>query len=317
MNRKIVMGIDTSNYTTSVALITLEGELLANIKEPLPVKPGERGLRQSDAVFAHIKNLPTVMKKARAVISGGEVVAVGASERPRNVDGSYMPCFLCGLAARDSILSASSASGYAFSHQCGHIMAVLYGAEKCDMLSGNFVAFHISGGTTEMLSVKGNGDSFTADLIGGTEDLNAGQVIDRVGVHMGLKFPCGREMEELAKSNVKKIPSKKPKVKEYKFNLSGLENMAIKLFDETTDKALCAAFVFEYIATALIGVCDNYEIDHGKTNFLFAGGVMSNSIIKNRLCEKFDAIFADPSMSADNAVGIAALTLEAYRRENN
>ena len=243
MKNKIVMGIDTSNYTTSVALLTLDGELLANIKAPLPVKEGERGLRQSDAVFAHVKNLPTVMKKAKNVIDGREVVAVGASERPRNIEGSYMPCFLCGISARDSILASSSAKGYGFSHQCGHIMAVLFSAGKTDMLKDEFVAFHISGGTTEMLSVKGNGSAFEANLIGGTEDLNAGQVIDRVGVYMGLKFPCGREMEELAKHNRKKIPSKKVKIKDYSFNLSGLENMAIKLYDETGDKELCSAFV--------------------------------------------------------------------------
>ena len=315
MKDKIVIGIDTSNYTTSVADMTTDGRLIANIKEPLPVKDGERGLRQSDAVFAHVKNLPIVMQKAKEVISDFEVAAVGASERPRNVDGSYMPCFLCGVAARDSILSVSECSGYGFSHQCGHIMAVLFGAEKTAMLTENFVAFHISGGTTEMLSVKGNGRSFDAELIGGSEDLNAGQVIDRIGVYMGLKFPCGREMEALAKSNTEKIPKKKIKANGYKFNLSGLENMAVKLYDQTKDKALVSAFVFDMITSALIGVCDNYERENGKTKFVFAGGVMSNSIIRSVLEERFDAIFAEPSMSADNAVGIAALTAKAYLLE--
>ena len=315
MNNKIVMGIDTSNYTTSVALMTLDGQLLANIKEPLPVKAGERGLRQSDAVFAHVKNLPIVMKKAKDIVKDGEVVAVGASEKPRNIDGSYMPCFLCGIAARDSILASASVSGYGFSHQCGHIMAVLYGARQERLLNENFVAFHISGGITEMLSVKGNTTSFDAKLIGGTEDLNAGQVIDRVGVYMGLRFPCGKEMEALALKNEKRIPIKKPKVNNYAFNLSGLENMAIKLYDESGDKSLTSAFVFEYIALALDSVCTNYERDNGKTTFVFAGGVMSNSIIKNKISEKFEAFFAEPSLSADNAVGIAALTAKAYCME--
>ena len=316
MNKKIVMGIDTSNYTTSVSLLTLDGELLANIKEPLPVKPGERGLRQSDAVFAHIKNMPLVMKKAKNIISGnGTVVAIGASEKPRNVEGSYMPCFLCGVAARDSAIASGIPYGYGFSHQCGHIMAVLFGAGKTELLSEKFVAFHISGGTTEMLSVKGNGSSFKANLIGGTEDLNAGQVIDRVGVYMGIKFPCGKEMEELALKNTKKIPSKKPKISDYSFNLSGLENMAIKLYEETADKLLTSAFVFDFIASSLIEVCDNYEKQYGKTKFVFAGGVMSNTVIKNKILEKFDAVFADPSLSSDNAVGIAALTAKAYLTE--
>ena len=316
MKDNVVIGIDTSNYTTSVAVMTTDGRLIANIKEPLPVKDGERGLRQSDAVFAHVKNLPIVMQKAKELISHCEVVAIGASERPRNVEGSYMPCFLCGIAARDSMLSVSKCSGYAFSHQCGHVMAVLFGANKTEMLSDSFVAFHISGGTTEMLSVKGNGRAFDAELIGGSKDLNAGQVIDRVGVYMGLKFPCGREMEALAKSNTQKVPKKKIKANGYNFNLSGLENMAVKLYDQTKDKGLVSAFVFDMIASALIGVCDNYEQDNGKTKFVFAGGVMSNSIIRSKLEDLFDAIFAEPSLSADNAVGIAALTAKAYFSEN-
>jgi N6-L-threonylcarbamoyladenine synthase len=134
---------------------------------------------------------------------------------------------------------------------------------------------------------------------------------------MGLRFPAGREMEALALTNTKKIHSRKPKIKDLSFNLSGLENMAIKIYDDTADKALTAAFVFDYVASALIGVCENYEQKNGKTEFVFAGGVMSNSIIKNRITEKFSASFADPEMSADNAVGIAALTMLAYNMEKN
>ena len=315
MKKQFVMGIDTSNYTTSVALMSLDGELIANMKAPLPVKAGERGLRQSDAVFAHIKNLPTVMQKAREYLTDAELVAIGASERPRNTEGSYMPCFLSGIAARDSILAVSSARGYSFSHQCGHIMAALYGSNSLDLLTEDFVAFHVSGGTTEMLKVKGNGVAFDAELIGGTADLNAGQVIDRVGVYMGLSFPSGREMEELALKNKKKIPKNKPKTKGFEFNLSGLENLAKKLYDSEQDSELTAAFTFDYIASALTSVCKAYEAENGKTRFVFAGGVMSNSIIKKRISERFDAVFAEPMLSSDNAVGIALLTRQAYITE--
>ncbi|MBO5879618.1 MAG: peptidase M22 [Clostridia bacterium] len=316
MTGELIMGIDTSNYTTSVALITPNGELVANIKFPLPVKAGERGLRQSDAVFAHVKNLPLAMVEAKKYLSGNKLVAVAASERPRNVDGSYMPCFLCGIGARDSIAAATAVPSYSFSHQCGHIMAALYSAGEVAMLSDEFVAFHISGGTTEMLSVKGKGDSFDAEIIGGSDDLNAGQVIDRIGVYMSLSFPAGREMERLALSNTKKIPSKKPKINGLSFNLSGLENLAISLFEKTNDKELTAAFVFDYISKCLVGVCENYEAQNGKTRFVFSGGVMSNSIIKDTLSKSFDAVFAEPALSADNAVGIAALALEAYKRRD-
>ena len=309
IDRKIVLGIDTSNYTTSVALMYSDGELIANIKRPLPVRAGERGLRQSEAVFAHIKNIPSAMNEAREYLSGKNPDAVGVSTRPRNVEGSYMPCFLTGVAVAESISSVLGIPLYRYSHQCGHIMAAIYSSGKSELLDGlDFCAFHISGGTTEMLKVKAVNNGFSAELIGGTADLNAGQIIDRIGVHMGLPFPAGLHIERLALENKEKIPSKKPKLSGFKTNLSGLENMAVKLYEETKDKRLTSAFVLDYIGKSISLLADSYESSFGKTKFVFAGGVMSNSIMKKMLCERFDAFFAVPSMSADNAVGIAALT---------
>ena len=316
MKNNIILGIDTSNYTTSVAVMTTDGELLANIKYPLPVKNGECGLRQSDAVFAHIKNIPLAMKDAEEIIDG-KIVAVGVSERPRNVDGSYMPCFLSGVAVATGISATTGAKLYKFSHQCGHIMAALYSSHKEDLLDKEFCAFHVSGGTTEMLRVNAEGSGFKAELIGGTADLNAGQVIDRVGVHMGLSFPAGKEMESLAKAYTGKIPSKKPSVTGLKINLSGLENMAIDLYKETNDKEKVASFVFKYISKSLEALVLAYEKENGKTSFVFAGGVMSNSIIKENLKKICDASFAEPMLSADNAVGIATLAARAYKSEIN
>ena len=316
MKNNIILGIDTSNYTTSVAVMTTDGELLANIKYPLPVKNGECGLRQSDAVFAHIKNIPLAMEDAEKIIGGSNIVAIGVSERPRNVEGSYMPCFLSGVAVATGISATTGARLYKFSHQCGHIMAALYSSKKEDLLYKEFCAFHVSGGTTEMLRVIAQGSGFKAALIGGTADLNAGQVIDRIGVHMGLSFPAGKEMENLAKAYSGKIPTKKPSVSGLKINLSGLENMAIDLYKKTSDKELVAAFVFDYISKSLESLVAAYEKENGKTSFLFAGGVMSNSIIKENLKKICDASFAEPMLSADNAVGIATLAARAYKADN-
>ena len=306
---KIIIGIDTSNYTTSVALMDLDGGVIANIKRPLPVKEGERGLRQSDAVFAHIKNIPSAMQEAREYIGERKVLAIGVSERPRNIDGSYMPCFLSGVAVAEGISAATGAPLYKFSHQCGHVMAAIHSSGRYDLLGGRtFSAFHVSGGTTEMLRVSACEGGFSAELIGGTADLNAGQVIDRIGVLMGLSFPAGAEMERLALKNEKKIPKKKPTINDFKVNLSGLENMADKLYRETGDKCLVSAFVLEFIGDSLILLAQSYIERFGESDFLFAGGVMSNSIIKNKISKQFKASFAEPALSADNAVGIAALT---------
>ncbi len=364
--KNVILGIDTSNYTTSLCLMSEDGELIANLKSPLTVKAGERGLRQSDAVFLHTKNFPELFCRVRPYLDGCKILCVGVSERPRNVSGSYMPCFLSGVAVAEAISASLGVPLYKFSHQCGHIMAALYSAGKIEELSETpFAAFHVSGGTTELLRVSLSENGFFAELVGGTADLNAGQVIDRIGVAMGLSFPAGRELEALALENTAKIPKRKPKLNGLSLNLSGLENMAMKLYSDTSDKALTAAFVFDYIGSGLISLaeafvekygkspvslreggeplavegesdCESRQIKENKATqthspstcrcqlppqgavkeipFVFAGGVMSNSIIKKMLSERLDAYFAEPALSADNAVGIARLALKTHRR---
>ena len=207
MNNKVIIGIDTSNYTTSCAVCSLDGEILENYKELLPVKAGENGLRQSDAVFAHVKNFQIISNKIKEKHAKYEIVAIGYSSFPRDVSGSYMPCFLVGSAVAEMISALYNIPAFSFSHQSGHIQAALY-SSKLDA-SERFVAFHVSGGTTEILLVNPNNKSFDISLLGGSVDLHAGQAIDRIGVKMGLKFPCGKEIERLATENTLKIPSSK------------------------------------------------------------------------------------------------------------
>ena len=315
IKEQVIIGIDTSNYTTSVALLGLDGRLIANEKILLEVKPGERGLRQSEALFNHTVNLPMIMKNIEQSLVGKEIVAVGVSSRPRNQDGSYMPCFLAGVSAAQSIASTLGVPFYRFSHQCGHIMAAVYSSGQYDLLDGRFAAFHISGGTTELVHVCVGENGFDADIVGETADLNAGQVIDRVGVYIGLPFPAGPSLEKEALKNTSLIPKKKISIKDMRINLSGLENLAIKLFDESGNVSLTSAFVLDYIGRAILRLMEDYEQKYGKSRFLCAGGVMSNSIIKKKLSEKFEVYFAEPALSSDNAVGVAALTLREYKSE--
>ena len=308
----VFLGIDTSNYTTSVGIFSESGEVLANIKRPLPVKPGECGLRQSDAVFAHVKNLPSAMREAKEILSRKRLLAVGVSTRPRAREGSYMPCFLVGEAAAESIVSATGVPLFSFSHQCGHMMAAIVSSGRRDLLGRGFYAFHISGGTTDLLRVHMGDDGFFAEEIGGTDDLHAGQAIDRIGVAMGLPFPAGIHMEKLAAENRTPLPKKHPKVVGTHASLSGLENLAEKLYRETEDKSLTAAFTLSYLCDAIEGVTRNALAAGGDAPVLFVGGVMSNALLKARLSSVFDAAFAEPQLSADNAVGIAALAAHGY-----
>ena len=312
---KHIIAIDTSNYTTSVALMNTDGDLLANLKRPLKVREGERGLRQSDAVFLHTVNIPSVMDELHSLYPHISPVAVGVSEKPRNEDGSYMPCFLSGVAAASAIAKTLGIPLYRFSHQCGHIMAAIYSSGAEELLSGPFCAFHLSGGTSEFLSVTPTKYDFKTEILGGTSDLNAGQVIDRIGVYLGFSFPAGQQIERAALENDKKLPKKAISQKGFSFNLSGLENMALKLYRDTEDRSLVSAFVLDFIYRSIDAVCEEYESLHGKTSFVFAGGVMCNSIIKRELSRRFTSYFAEPALSTDNAAGVAALTLRKFKEE--
>lgn len=310
----VVLAIDTSNYTTSVAIMSTGFELVANLKCPLKVKEGERGLRQSDAVFSHTVNLPELMKRAGELLADRHVVCVGVSERPRSVDGSYMPCFLAGVSVAVALSEALRVPLYHFSHQDGHIMAALYSSDAMDLSNNEFAAFHVSGGTTELVRVSTSEDAFRTELVGGTLDLNAGQLIDRIGVRMGLAFPAGAELEKLALANTEKIPRRKISVNGMSVNLSGIENIALDMYDKTNNRNLVAAFVLDTVGRCLQSMRDAYTERYGECDFVYAGGVMCNSIIKGMLSSD-RAHFAKPEMSADNAVGIAALALKKHISE--
>lgn len=309
------VGFDTSNYTTSGAVCSADGRVLANIRVPLPVKEGERGLRQSDAVFFHTRNLPQVCGELREAVRGLEIRAVGCSVRPRGIEGSYMPCFLAGKAAAESFAAALDVPVYSFSHQEGHLMAALYSAGAGHLTQAPFAAFHVSGGTTDMLAVTPREGRFRAETIGGTADLNAGQAIDRAGVMMGLRFPCGKELEALAAQNTKKIPAPKISVKDGICHFSGLENLAEKLWRESGDRALVSAFVLEFCARTLQKMTAQLDTRMPGTPVLYAGGVMSNRYLQSVLAGRGNCYFAEPEFSADNAAGIALLCRLAAERD--
>lgn len=308
------IGVDTSNYTTSLALCDAEGRVIANLKRPLPVKAGERGLRQSDAVFEHVRGLPELFDELCAkYLCDYTPVGVGVSVRPRDVEGSYMPCFLSGRAAAVAFAAGCGAQLCELSHQSGHVMAALYSAGRTDLLDAErFIAFHVSGGTTEALLVSPMEQGFDVELVGGTDDINAGQAIDRVGVAMGLSFPCGAELERLAAAYEGEIKRHPVCVRDARCSLSGVENMALKLYSESGDARAVAAFVFDFIGRTLEKVCADVIEKYGEMPVIFAGGVMSNRLMRERLASRFDAYFAEGEFSADNAAGIALLARRKF-----
>ena len=224
-----------------------------------------------------------------------------------------MPCFLAGKAAAYALGSALGVSVCEFSHQNGHIMAAAYSGGALPMaLESPFIVFHVSGGTTEMLFAQYKDEDFECKLIGGTADINAGQAIDRVGVAMGLRFPCGPEMEKLALvRNGKKAKGLRVSVKNGQCNLSGLENKALQLYRESGDQSATAAYVLDFVAETLARMTADARQTYPDLPVIYGGGVMSCSIIKKRLAGD-GVYFAEPQFSSDNAAGIALLTYQKY-----
>lgn len=301
------LGIDTSNYTTSVAIYDDENNSVISQRKLLPVKEGEKGIRQSDAVFHHTVQLPQLINDLTNSFKG-EISSVGVSIKPCNADDSYMPCFLSGIAVAESITSLFNIPLYKFSHQDGHIAAALYSANKLDLIEKEFFAFHISGGTSQVLKVKPDNKYFKTEIISDTLDLKAGQAIDRVGIMLGLRFPCGPELEKIALNSNLNLKNEKVFRRDGKFSLSGVENKCRKMFDDGESPENIAFYCINYIRSALDDTVNEIIDKYGKLPLIFSGGVMSNSIIRSDFISRYDAHFAEPQYSSDNACGIAILS---------
>lgn len=298
-----VLGFDTSNYTTSVA--AFDGCTLDNRSRLLDVRPGELGLRQSDAVFAHVKRLPELAHSLFDQKELSAIGAVGVSTRPRAVEGSYMPCFLAGVSAAETLAAALRVPCYAFSHQQGHIAAALWSAGRMDLMETPHLAWHLSGGTTELLLVEPEDRNVRATVIGGTTDISAGQVIDRTGKLLGLQFPSGKALDTLA-AQIEGSDRFKVKTNGLQFSFSGLENKVVSYLTSHIPEEV-AAYALESVCDVIIRTtCDALKAYPGLP-VVFSGGVASNSMLRKK-CSAFDSVFAAPALSTDNAAGIAVLT---------
>ena len=310
---KAVLGFDTSNYTTSVALMDLGGTLLAEKRQLLSVPEGKRGLRQSDALFQHVKVLPELMEAIQPALKKTDLKAIGASVTPRPVKGSYMPVFLAGESLARSMAAREGVPFYPFSHQEGHVAAGLWsiGRDQQDP----FYALHLSGGTTELLKViptpKGG---YEIDLTGFTKDISMGQLVDRIGVSLGCAFPAGPALEKLAmawEGELLKIPGG---AKQLDLNLSGPETFLQKKIEESADPSQIARSLFYFLGITLGEWLSNHHEKESIPFLLVVGGVASNSIIREHINQtihnKMEIAYAQRPHCSDHAYGICALSLQ-------
>lgn len=301
------LGIDTSNYTTSVCVYNDETNEVFQAKKLLPVKSGALGLRQSDAVFHHTVQLPMMFEELFNNKSFS-LSSVGVSASPRDGEGSYMPCFLAGISAAKTVSTVQGIPLNSFSHQAGHIAAALYSSNSMHLTEERFIAFHLSGGTTEALLVEPDENNiFNISIVAKTLDLKAGQAIDRVGLMLGLDFPCGKELDALSLKSLKSYKIK-PSVKGADCSLSGVENKCKKMVEDGENPEDIAKYCITYIQKTLEEMTKELLSKYGKLPLVYAGGVMSNSIIAEYFADKFSGRFASPQFSSDNAAGIAILS---------
>ena len=303
-----VIGIDTSNYTTSIAYFDgIGGE---NCSRLLPVKQGELGLRQSDAVFAHIKSLPELSGRLFSHVDPTSITAVGVSTRPRAVEGSYMPCFMVGYSHGKMLSDCLGVPLIEVSHQQGHVAASLWSADHLELMDQPHLAWHLSGGTTELLLVEPEGKNVRCTRIGGTTDISAGQLIDRTGQLLELPFPSGKHLDALSKEAAMK-EAFQVKCANMEFSLSGVQNKVQQFHGFHGIPAETAGYALRCVAKAVFRATEQALKAYPGLRVVFSGGVASNSMLREVIAP-LDPIFSQPQFSTDNAMGVAVL---AYRSQ--
>ena len=300
-----VIGIDTSNYTTSIAF--WDGTTGENCSKLLPVKPGELGLRQSDAVFAHIKSLPELSGRLFSHIMGADpITAVGASTRPRAVEESYMPCFMVGYSHGKLLADSLHVPLIEVSHQQGHVAAALWGAERMDLMDQPHLAWHLSGGTTELLLVEPMGKNVSCTKIGGTTDISAGQLIDRTGQLLKLPFPSGKYLDELSREG-ENGDFFRVKCQNMTFSLSGVQNKVQQYDQQAHAPAETASYALKSICYAVTQATRQALNAYPGLEVVFSGGVASNTMLRREVAP-LNPVFSPTQYATDNAMGVAVLT---------
>ncbi len=298
-----VIGMDTSNYTTSIAYF--DGAGGENCSRLLPVKQGELGLRQSDAVFAHTKSLPELSGRLFSHVRTDSIRALGVSTRPRAVEGSYMPCFMVGYSHAKLLSDVLGVPLVEVSHQQGHVAASLWSAGRMDLMDVPHLAWHLSGGTTELLLVEPEGKNVVCTKIGGTTDISAGQLIDRTGQLLELPFPSGKHLDALSQEATGKDLFT-VKCTDMAFSLSGVQNKVQQFHTAHGAPAETAGYALRCVAKAVYLATAQALKAYPGLPVVFSGGVASNSLLR-QVIAPLNPIFAQPQYSTDNAMGVAVL----------
>lgn len=298
------IGFDTSNYATSLAVFDTAGEVVCAKKRFLPVKPGQLGLRQSDALFHHTVALPELLDELSQEVDLTKVAAVGVSQKPRPAQGSYMPCFLAGVNAATAFARARNLPLVHTTHQQGHAAAALYAAKGEQLFRQKVLMFHISGGTTDLLLCD---EVRQITTLGTSSDLYAGQAVDRVGVKLGFAFPAGAEVSRMAAQCSEEIRPKSS-VRGMECSLSGLENQCNALLAAGKTPEYVCKYCLLCVADTVVKMTKAAQKEYPGLEVVCAGGVMSSDIIRSWVQQRLPKVYFVPGQySSDNAIGVSIL----------
>ena len=310
----LILGIDTSNYATSMAVLDTVGpRLVYDVKRFLPVREGQLGLRQSDAVFHHTQALPQLLEQVAGAVDLREIGAIGVSGAPRPVEGSYMPCFTTGVTFASGMAAIHGIPLVRTTHQQGHIASALFACGEPELFEKESLVFHVSGGTTDLLLCRG---STVQEQLGTSRDLYAGQAVDRIGVRLGHAFPAGAAVSALAAACTEEIPTPRVSVTGCDCSLSGLENQCDALLKKGASPEYTAKYCLLVIARTLEKMMLAARKQHPGLPVIFAGGVMSSQLVRQTLRQKYPFCrFVDGRFASDNAIGVSVIAARSVGRE--
>jgi N6-L-threonylcarbamoyladenine synthase len=192
------------------------------------------------------------------------------------------------------------------SHQQGHVAASLWSAGHMELMDQPHLAWHLSGGTTELLLVEPEGKNVRCTRIGGTTDISAGQLIDRTAQLLDLPFPGGKHLDALSKEAQGKEVFK-VKCQDYSFSLSGVQNKVQQFHAAHGSAAETAAYALRCVCFAVSKATEQAMKAYPGYKVVFSGGVASNSMLREYV-KPLDPIFSPPQYATDNAMGVAVLT---------
>ncbi|CYU94454.1 tRNA (adenosine(37)-N6)-threonylcarbamoyltransferase complex transferase subunit TsaD [Streptococcus suis] len=318
MKDRLILAIETSCDETSVAVLRNDAELLSNvIASQIASHQRFGGVVPEVASRHHVEVITACIEEAllEAEVTAEDLTAVAVTYGP-----GLVGALLVGISAAKAFAWANGLPLIPVNHMAGHLMA----ARAVKELEFPLLALLVSGGHTELVYVSEAGDY---KIVGETRDDAVGEAYDKVGRVMGLPYPAGRVIDELAHEgqDIYNFPRAMIKEDNLEFSFSGLKSAFINLYHNAQQKGenlsnadLSASFqacVMDILMAKTKKALEQYPV---KT-LVVAGGVAANQGLRERLAAEItdvEVIIPPLRLCGDNAGMIALAAVSEYNKEN-